>query len=174
MRKEGKWSKKLKFYRASPMRDKVRNGKIKDIRFSLNKFSFGGGRMDKSFNDDELIDIMKEIEALEEDFSQEAATDAETAMTASDVMEDLSQLEEKAAIPLKPKAAPKAPAHATTKSAGTSMSFKVQGDLNLELQFDIGGKMVSLDVTESGLTITMDGGMTFTVPLHGKPHSKVA
>lgn len=130
--------------------------------------------MDKSFNDDELSDIMKEIEALEEDFGQESTSEADSPMDATDVMEDLSQMEEKVAIPLKPKSAPKPMSAPAARTTGTSMSFKVQGDLNLELQFDVGGKMVNLDVTEQGLTITMDGGMTFTVPLHGKSHSKAS
>ncbi len=48
------------------------------------------------------------------------------------------------------------------------MSFKVQGELNLELEFEIGGKFVSLQVAEDGLTIVLDGGMTFKVPVGDK------
>lgn len=122
--------------------------------------------MDKSFNDQELSDIMKEIEALEEDF---ATSDA----TSSPVMEELASLNEEVAVPVaqtatvsefKPKQNKPAPAAAP----GTSMNFKVQGDITLSLQFDIGGKSVSLEVTESGLDIEMDGGMKFTVPLAAK------
>lgn len=119
--------------------------------------------MDKSFNDQELSDIMKEIEALEEDFT------APEEKSASAVMEELANLDEKDSIPLSTsnivsldskRSAPKAAADATT-----SMSFKVQGDLKLDLQFNIGGKVVMLEVTESGLSIEMEGGVKFSVPV---------
>lgn len=129
--------------------------------------------MDKSFNDQELSDIMKEIEALEEDFSD---TDEKVA---SPVMEELAYLEEEAAVPLTaaknvvPIEASR-PAAKSNPEASTSMSFKVHGQLTLELQFDIGGKVVCLEVTESGLNIEMEGGMKFTVPVGEKPGLKKA
>jgi hypothetical protein len=58
--------------------------------------------------------------------------------------------------------------------ASTSMSFKVSGDLTLELVFDIGGQTVSLEVTESGLSIEMESGMKFTVPMKQKSELKKA
>ncbi len=129
--------------------------------------------MDKSFNDQELSDIMKEIEALEEDFSD---TDEKVA---SPVMEELAYLEEESSVPITASknvvslessrsAAKSAP------EASTSMSFKVHGQLTLELQFDIGGKVVCLEVTESGLNIEMEGGMKFTVPVGEKSVLKKA
>jgi hypothetical protein len=125
--------------------------------------------MDKSFNDQELSDIMKEIEALEDEFK------AEGDIVTSPVLKELAALNEEQAIPqskakvlsFEPKTVP-----TPTVAAGTSMSFKVQGELNLDLQFDIGGKIVSLAVSEKGLTIQMDGGMTFNVPLTEKAAQK--
>ena len=114
--------------------------------------------MDKSFNDQELSDIMKEIEALEEDFQGE-----EKEMKTSPVLHELTELPESKAIPLK--------AVKEESFAGktpTAMSFKVQGDLNLDLEFEIGGKFVCLQVSEDGLTIVLDGGMTFKVPVSDK------
>lgn len=128
--------------------------------------------MDKSFNDQELSDIMKEIEALEDDFT--AVEDK----TASPVMEELAHLDEKDSIPAPTakvvsldtkRAAPK-----ETSSSPATMSFKVQGNLTLDLQFEIGGKTVALEVTEEGLTIVMDGGMKFTVPVTEKSSLKKA
>lgn len=128
--------------------------------------------MDKSFNDQELSDIMKEIEALEDDF-----TVAEE-KSPSAVMEELANLDEADSIPLSTsnivsldskRSAPKATADATT-----SMSFKVQGNLTLDLQFDIGGKVVTLEVTESGLSIEMEGGVKFSVPVSEKSSFKKA
>jgi hypothetical protein len=104
--------------------------------------------MDKSFNDQELSDIMKEIEALEED---------------KPVLQDLSELPEGKAIPLKPVREENFVARAPA-----AMSFKVQGDLSLDLEFEVGGKFVSLQVSEEGLTIVLDGGMTFKVPVGDK------
>ncbi len=125
--------------------------------------------MDKSFNDEELSDIMKEIEALEDEFKDEGD------FVTSPVLEELAALSEEKAVPqamakilnFEPQTTP-----VQKTTSGTSMSFKVQGDLNLELQFDIGGKIVSLAVSEKGLTIQMDGGMTFNVPLTDKAAQK--
>jgi hypothetical protein len=190
--------------------------------------------MDQSFNDQELSDIMKEIEALEEDF----ITAEEK--TASPVMEELANLdvndsvpvsasseleeeEERAVESIEPMEAAESmePVEATvsmetveavesmdeveeiyeehevkaqtpfavqkvvsleskrtpveepvkhsvssdSKGASTSMNFKIQGNLTLDLQFDIGGKVICLEVTETGLSIEMEGGMKFTVPV---------
>ena len=115
--------------------------------------------MDKSFNDQELSDIMKEIEALEVDFKEE-----EVEVKASHVLHQLSELPEAKAIPLK---SYKEETNFVAKTPA-AMSFKVQGDLNLELEFEIGGKFVSLQVAEDGLTIVLDGGMTFKVPVGDK------
>ncbi len=119
--------------------------------------------MDKSFNDQELSDIMKEIEALEEDFKKE-----EDGTTASPAMEELGHLNDEAVKPTQESPVLSFESKKTSspsKSSATSMSFKVHGELNLELLFDIGGKTVGLEVSHQGLTIQMDGGMTFNVPL---------
>lgn len=138
--------------------------------------------MDKSFNDQELSDIMKEIEALEQDFNQDDEK------MASPVMEELANLDESQSIPttspvveptmtksnvvnLGTKPAPEA---SSKTGASTSMSFKVQGDISLELQFDIGGKVVSLNVSETGLEIELQGGMKFTVPVSETTNLKKA
>jgi hypothetical protein len=134
--------------------------------------------MDKSFNDQELSDIMKEIEALEEGFKAEESK----VSSASDVLEDLVEMAQEESVPLArvqeahSAVGPSAeiiqmtkiadvPVQKAATKASTAMSFKVSGNLNLELQFDVGGKVVFLEVTESGLTLQLDGGMTFTIPL---------
>ncbi|MBA2404651.1 MAG: hypothetical protein H0V66_07760 [Bdellovibrionales bacterium] len=126
--------------------------------------------MDKSFNDQELSDIMKEIEALEEEFGGEAETDKVEA-SSSDMMEELAALDEEVSIPTTNRQDPtilpfeKKVTPMTKSTSSTAMSFKVQGDLNLELQFEIGGKTVMLEVSETGLNIKMEGGVTFSVPV---------
>ncbi len=124
----------------------------------------------KSFNEQELSDIMKEIEALEEDFSGEKQ--------ATPVMEELSHMDETQSIPSKVRHHEEEvleehhaeiftmeSSHPKVQKPTSAMSFKVSGDLNMELQFDIGGKVVCLEVTEAGLNIQMEGGVTFHVPV---------
>ena len=50
----------------------------------------------KSFNEQELSDIMKEIEALEEEFSGE---DDSEKIQASAIMEELAEMDESTSIP---------------------------------------------------------------------------
>jgi hypothetical protein len=121
--------------------------------------------MDKSFNDQELSDIMKEIEALEDDFQKHE----EVKVEAPPVAEVKAHVQE-APEPSPKKQAevvPMNPVSTSKKSSGgqTNMSFKVSGELNLELQFDVAGKIVSLFVNEQGLSIQMENGMTFSIPL---------
>ena len=123
--------------------------------------------MDKSFNDQELSDIMKEIEALEEEFS---ADEDSSKVEASSIMEDLAEMAEEQSIPVTNReettVLPFAKKEISQPTKATSsMSFKVQGDLNLELHFEVGGKNIALEVTDKGLTIQMDGGISFTVPV---------
>lgn len=124
--------------------------------------------MDKSFNDQELSDIMKEIEALEEEFSGNGESEHSDP---SSVLEELASMETEKSVPvskIKESVLPfesKAPAAHAKSGPQSSMMFKVQGDMNIELQFEVGGKIIMLDVSENGLTIQMDGGVTFSVPV---------
>lgn len=128
--------------------------------------------MDKSFNDEELSDIMKEIEALEQDFQEDVVK------TATPVMEELARISEEVAIPVETQKVvsleSKRTAPKIESKTATTMSFKVQGDLTLALQFDLGGKTVALEVTEAGLSLEMDGGVKFTVPVAEKSSLKKA
>ena len=128
--------------------------------------------MDKNFNDEELSDIMKEIEALEEDFTSDEIKEA------SPVLAELAELSEEEAIPVSTanvvSLESKRTAPNSTTSPSTAMSFKVQGNLTLELNFEIGGKTVALEVTEAGLNIELEGGMKFTVPVSDSSSLKKA
>ena len=128
----------------------------------------------QNFNDQELSDIMKEIESLEEEFSGDKPK-------SSPVMKELAQMDEQESIPKKsPKQKHKEVEEVEAEiyqiepkqKPHSSMSFKVEGQMSIELQFEIGGKVVCVDVTESGLSIQMEGGMTFTVPVDS--HKKSA
>lgn len=157
--------------------------------------------MDQSFNDQELSDIMKEIEALEEDFAAQATASPEEGetnkeesvgsapavqvqsedseespiMESEEVLQDLAKMEETESVPLHNVRAfePKESSH-VANGAKSKMSFKVQGDLIMELNFEMGGKVVCLNVSESSLTIEMDGGMKFTLPVSKNSEIKKA
>lgn len=132
----------------------------------VNKLNFVlGGYMDKSFNDQELSDIMKEIEALEHGFTSDFKTKSED----SAVMQELAEMEEAQSVPVSAtkKDAPVLPFEnkAAKTSKNSSMTFKVEGDLNLELQFEVNGKIIKLELSEKNLNIEMEGGVTFSVPV---------
>lgn len=60
------------------------------------------------------------------------------------------------------------------KSAQTSMSFNVQGNMHLHLSFNISGKVVDLSVNDNGLELELDGGMKFSIPLDVSQKGKKA
>ena len=64
--------------------------------------------------------------------------------------------------------------HTSNSSAQTSMSFKVEGDMKLDLAFNISGSEVQLSVNEHGLEIGLEGGAKFSVPLSKTHHHKKA
>ena len=122
----------------------------------------------QNFNDQELSDIMKEIESLEEEFSVEKPEP-------TPVMKELASMDEELAVPkvapIKQKQAEVFPLE-TQHKPHSSMKFKVEGQMSMGLEFEIGGKVVCIEVAEAGLKIQMDGGMTFTVPVDS--HKKSA
>jgi hypothetical protein len=141
--------------------------------------------MDKSFNDDELADIMSEIENLEKEVAElsdhapssapeaevsdhgeeESHTSPEVLSHLADKSEDETVLktnhDEDNIVSLKPASA-----------AHSSMSFRVEGEMKVSLAIEVNGQQVSLDVTEDGLHIELESGASFHLPLQA--HKKVA
>jgi len=123
--------------------------------------------MDKNFNEEELSDIMKEIEALEENLHIDQFQGHEKSVHEDDKSEimnvDLVASEKKhdgdiLDLPSKKK-------EGESAGAPASMSFKVSGNMFLELRFEVNGQSVDLGVDETGLNITLDNGAFFRVPL---------
>ena len=56
----------------------------------------------------------------------------------------------------------------------TAMKFKVSGDLCIDLELEMGEQIVILKVSETGLSIEMDGGLKFTIPNQVKAGHKKA
>ncbi len=95
-----------------------------------------------------------------------------------EVMGELAELSEEKAIP-KPQPTPaphrpkvvampavsKAPAPSAHHAAPAALHFKVSGEMQVELSFEVNGECVSLSVTDEGLSIEMASGATFSLPL---------
>jgi hypothetical protein len=115
--------------------------------------------MEKGFNDDELADIMSEIENLEREFADPAPEENSVLqeLAHKPVEESVLQTnhEENKVLAMK---------HAPSNAPAT-MSFKVEGQMSVELSFDVNGQSVSLSVSEEGLSITTDSGAKFTLPM---------
>jgi hypothetical protein len=153
--------------------------------------------MEKSFNDQELADIMSEIENLEREFASdktvEVADEAPAPVAeAAPVEEHHEVIAELAAVPTEkaipktnyedtvvpfrtPAAAPAfAPAAQTGATAPATMSFQVQGDMAVNLSFTVEGQTVSLNVTSEGLCIETAGGAKFILPIHSQAKRQAA
>ncbi len=121
--------------------------------------------MDKGFNDQELADIMNEIESLEKEFQDPDHQEA------TPVMEALAEMDEEVSVPVTnivPMTAKKStptPSATSKTDSSTSMSFHVEGNMNLQLSFTINGEEVKLHVTETGLNIEMQSGVSLNVPV---------
>lgn len=144
--------------------------------------------MGKSFNDDELEDIMNEIESLEsssdiaqgepigesqEMNSQPEAeeieySEPEAAHHEPVHLEEASELEEVKSFPTHK--------HNPVHSGGskTSLNFSVEGNTTLDLSFQAGQKKVHCIVTNDTFEVELEGGLKFTLPLHDLAHKKSA
>lgn len=131
--------------------------------------------MEKGFNDQELADIMSEIEALEKEFQDPEHQEP------TSVMQELAEMSEETAIPTaqvipmsvkEPTMTTKSTPTKTTSDSQTSMSFHVEGNMNLQLSFTINGEEVKLHVTEQGLNIEMQSGVSLNVPVKSVSASK--
>jgi hypothetical protein len=66
-------------------------------------------------------------------------------------------------------------AHHHPSGAHSSMSFTVSGDMTVDLSFNVGGNVVSIQVNEQeGLVIGMEGGAKFSVPLQSNAVKKAS
>ena len=137
--------------------------------------------MDKSFNDDELADIMSEIENLEKEFADSDSVSEEVSEVDHTEPEVLSQLVEKPVEEVvhktnySEKVVPmKKPEHSPSSNHHSSLSFKVEGQMSMSLAFEVNGQSVSLEISESGLQIQMESGATFNLPMSQSGAAKKA
>ena len=71
--------------------------------------------------------------------------------------------------PISAPSAVKAPA---TTGGHSSMSFTVEGDMKLDLNFNVSGKQVQLNISENGFELELEGGMKFSIPLDDQSSHK--
>jgi hypothetical protein len=122
--------------------------------------------MDQGFNDKELADIMNEIENLEKEFGQ--GTHSSAGSTDNQVLAELAQKTVEESVLKTNSQSSVMPFSAPQKKSGSatsSMTFKVEGQMNINLSFEIGTESVSLLVGEDGLTINLLNGTCFKVPI---------
>lgn len=139
--------------------------------------------MEKGFNEKELADIMSEIESLEREFAAEpvaAAPEEEPSVMA--VMQELAETpvevsvpktqvevhdepEEQKVVAMKPSKHTQAPA---------ALSFKVEGEMTVQMTFEVNGQSVSLQVSQDGLCIETESGAKFSLPVHQQAARKAS
>ncbi len=116
---------------------------------------------EKSFNDEELADIMSEIESLESELVEDEDLSGVVSVESADKTEaEEAEAEKVTKLP-------------TKKKGETGISFDVQGDMKFNLGFIIDGKTLSVyvDSDSEELVVEMEGGVKLNVPF---ARSKVA
>ncbi len=56
----------------------------------------------------------------------------------------------------------------------SKMNFTVEGEMSLDMSFNVGGKVVELKVSEDSFEILLEGGMKFSIPMDANSNSKAA
>jgi hypothetical protein len=150
-------------------------------------------KKEQGFNDAELQDIMSEIENLEREYEDETPmskeAEAEVVVQEQDSVEtaegSISQIEEDNVVSFKPAA------KTHTSTEGHQVDFQGSGQMDFSMNFEVAGQTAHLEVTESGLvvsldgmhlsvneeegcTVQMDGGVKFSVPMKTKAKSSKA
>ncbi len=134
-----------------------------------------GKTMGKSFNDDELQDIMNEIESLESSSesvdtpSQEpeavmAQEEPAPQMLSEEEQEIEDSFNDEPAEPVQ-ELHPQKVHHNEAPMSKTSMNFSVEGNTTLDLSFLAGDKTVHCVVTHDSFEVELEGGLKFTLPL---------
>ncbi len=98
----------------------------------------------------------------------------------SDVLEELNEMPAEQATPssetwdenVHPITSAKKSSAPKTTGGHSSMSFTVEGDMKLDLAFNVSGKEVYLNISENGFELELEGGMKFSIPLDQLDSSK--
>jgi hypothetical protein len=113
--------------------------------------------------------------------SLEASTDWEDSSDVeAESEEDGSEVEVRSSLPPKAhtgkfsskKTMPPTRAHDVNRCS--KMSFKIEGEVSMELGFEVGGEHLQLNIDEHHLHLTLSSGASFSFPLNEKLKSKKA
>lgn len=142
-----------------------------------------GEVMDKGFNEKELADIMNEIESLEREFAAESETTPEASHeeeqgeeVSSEVMQELAETPIEQTVQKTNHSDNNVVNMKTTQtnSASSSLTFKVEGEMTVSLNFEVNGQSVSLAVNSEGLCIETESGAKFSLPMHQEAARKAS
>jgi hypothetical protein len=134
---------------------------------------------EKGFNDDELKDIMDEIENLEKEFSDEPApakAEKKDDYIQADKLDDIQGDVDKEVDNIlddKPSSSAskvtKMPSKKKHTGSDSKLQFNVQGNMTVELNFEVSGKAIFLYVNEEeGLVVEVEDGGKFSLPVGSK------
>lgn len=137
--------------------------------------------MEKGFNEKELADIMSEIENLEREFAAESTPEAsheevQPEEATSEVMQELAETPVEQSIPKTNHSENNVVKMKTpqSSSAPSCLTFKVEGEMTVSLNFEVNGQTVSLAVTSEGLCIETESGAKFSLPMHQQAARKAS
>lgn len=77
-------------------------------------------------------------------------------------------------VALRPSFNPKSVPAPAVSGGHSSMSFTVEGDMKLDLSFNVSGKVVHLNISENGFELELEGGMKFSIPIDEAHSNKKA
>jgi hypothetical protein len=78
--------------------------------------------------------------------------------------------------PVEKKVSAPAPVHSSSSSTAdaVSMNFSVSGNMSMNMNFNVSGTNIGLSISEDGLTINMEGGGKFVLPIQAQHKNKNA
>lgn len=120
----------------------------------------------KGFNDSELEDIMNEIENLEKDFVSDSNKEDAPQKVVSEMPSSHGVQQAEKVLPQNDNVVKLGPSPLSQiPSSQTSFDLKVEGKMGVVMSFNIGAHTVLFQVCENGLSIEMQNGVKFTIPL---------
>lgn len=126
--------------------------------------------MNRVSDDKEFSEMMAEIDKLEDEFNSHSEEDF--SQNEPIVQHDeniMRQLVETPTQRVEPRNIEKIHQSESKKDKSlkkeNAMSFHIEGDMKLNLNFCFAGKSVDLHITDEGFEIEVDGGMKFTIPV---------
>jgi hypothetical protein len=123
---------------------------------------------DSTFSDEEMNEVLGELNNMSvEEVEHKQSPKVEPEKSNVHQLKS-SSVEKKVVSP--------APIHTNSSSSadGVSMNFSVSGNMSMNMNFNVSGTNIGLSISEDGLTINMDGGGKFVLPIQSQHKNKNA